>query len=132
MAEDVAQESFIAAIRSLPRFDRRRRFGPWLHRIVTNRAIDALRERDRRGRLIADAYQVASAAEVAGAPELSPELAAALDRLSATDRAIVVLRHLFDYRSHEIAAMLRMPAGTVRRRLAAGLADLRSELEESR
>jgi RNA polymerase sigma-70 factor, ECF subfamily len=33
-AEDVAQEAFLAAVRSLHRFDRRRPFGPWLHRIV--------------------------------------------------------------------------------------------------
>ena len=39
-AEDIAQEAFLAAIRSLDRFDRRRPFGPWLHRIVVNRAID--------------------------------------------------------------------------------------------
>src|SRR6266487_4455475 len=31
-AEDIAQESFLAAVRSLERFDRRRPFGPWLHR----------------------------------------------------------------------------------------------------
>ena len=39
-AEDIAQEAFISAIRSLDRFDRRRPFAPWLHRIVVNRAID--------------------------------------------------------------------------------------------
>src|SRR3989441_7908395 len=41
-AEDIAQESFLAALRNLDRFDRRRPFGPWLHRIVVNRAIDWL------------------------------------------------------------------------------------------
>src|SRR3954462_4773453 len=39
-AEDIAQEAFLAAVRGLDRFDRRRPFGPWLHRIVVNRAID--------------------------------------------------------------------------------------------
>ena len=39
-AEDIAQEAFLAAIRSIDRFDRRRPFGPWMHRIVVNRAID--------------------------------------------------------------------------------------------
>src|ERR671934_220788 len=38
-AEDIAQEAFLAAVRALDRFDRRRPFGPWLHRIVVNRAI---------------------------------------------------------------------------------------------
>jgi RNA polymerase sigma-70 factor (ECF subfamily) len=47
-AEDIAQEAFLAAIRALHRFDRRRPFGPWLHRIVVNRAIDWSRARTLR------------------------------------------------------------------------------------
>src|SRR5919199_264121 len=48
-AEDIAQEAFLAAVRSLDRFDRRRPFAPWLHRIVVNRAIDWARARTLRG-----------------------------------------------------------------------------------
>src|SRR2546428_10855272 len=48
-AEDIAQEAFLAAVRALDRFDRRRPFGPWLHRIVVNRAIDWSRRRALRG-----------------------------------------------------------------------------------
>src|SRR3954468_7357389 len=48
-AEDIAQESFLAALRALDRFDRRRPFGPWLHRIVVNRAIDWSRGGGGRG-----------------------------------------------------------------------------------
>lgn len=44
-AEDIAQEAFIAALRALDSFDRRRPFGPWLTRIVINRAIDWARAR---------------------------------------------------------------------------------------
>src|SRR5438477_5897292 len=47
-AEDIAQESFLAALRHLDRFDRRRPFGAWLHRIVVNRAIDWARGRQLR------------------------------------------------------------------------------------
>ena len=49
-AEDIAQEAFLAAVRALDRFDRRRPFGPWLHRIVVNRAIDWSRARALRPR----------------------------------------------------------------------------------
>ena len=53
-AEDIAQEAFIAALRALDSFDRRRPFGPWLSRIVVNRAIDWARaaacRRSRRSR----------------------------------------------------------------------------------
>ena len=47
-AEDIAQEAFLRAIRALDRFDRRRPFAPWLHRIVVNRAIDWARARASR------------------------------------------------------------------------------------
>src|SRR5439155_3952058 len=54
-AEDIAQEAFLAALRALDRFDRRRPFGPWLHRIVVNRAIDWARARSLRREVGADA-----------------------------------------------------------------------------
>src|SRR3954452_7862745 len=47
-AEDIAQEAFLSALRALDRFDRRRPLGPWLHRIVVNRAIDWARARALR------------------------------------------------------------------------------------
>src|SRR5207244_12301092 len=47
-AEDIAQESFLAAVRALDRFDRRRPFEPWPQRIVVNRAIDWSRARPLR------------------------------------------------------------------------------------
>src|SRR4051812_18413600 len=54
-AEDIAQEAFMAALRALDRFDRRRPLGPWLHRIVVNRAIDWARARSLRPETGADA-----------------------------------------------------------------------------
>ncbi len=54
-AEDIAQEAFLAALRALPRFDRRRPLRPWLHRIVVNRAIDFARRRRLRREVDADA-----------------------------------------------------------------------------
>src|ERR687898_1814729 len=53
-AEDIAQEAFLAAVRSLHRFDRRRPFGPWLHRIAVNRAIDWARARAARAERAGD------------------------------------------------------------------------------
>src|ERR687894_1729713 len=60
-AEDIAQEAFLAAVRSLDRFDARRPFGPWLHRIVVNRAIDWTRGRALRAEVAADASGEAAA-----------------------------------------------------------------------
>src|SRR5438552_6298433 len=62
-AEDIAQEAFLAAVRNLDRFDRRRPFGPWLHRIVVNRAIDWARMRSLRPEAGGDALATAVAPE---------------------------------------------------------------------
>ena len=66
-AEDIAQEAFLAAIRNLDRFDRRRPFAPWLHRIVVNRAIDWTRARKLRGEVeLGDHYAAPPAARARG------------------------------------------------------------------
>src|ERR671921_638047 len=64
-AEDIAQEAFLAAVRALDRFDRGRPFGPWLHRIAVNRAIDWARARTLRGEVEAE--------EMAAADEAAPD-----------------------------------------------------------
>src|SRR6266568_956510 len=128
-AEDIAQESFLAAVRSLERFDRRRPFGPWLHRIVVNRAIDWSRARALR-REIGDAPLASIAAgERSDNPHMR-SLAAALATLSPEHRAVIVLRHLLEYTPGEIADLLDLPRGTVNSRLRRGLDTLAEELAE--
>ena len=119
-AEDIAQEAFVAAIRTIQRFDRRRPFTPWLARIVTNRAIDWTRARSARREV--DAEPTDRAGDDAG-PTLgySDEIVAALGTLSPEHRAVVVLRYVFEYTPGEIAAMLELPRGTVNSRLRRAL-----------
>jgi RNA polymerase sigma-70 factor (ECF subfamily) len=128
-AEDIAQEAFLAAIRALDRFDRRRPFGPWLHRIVVNRAIDWSRARALR-------REVAEPVESEAPPERpvgwSEAVVAALGVLDADQRATVVLRHLLEYTPGEIAELLELPRGTVNSRLRRALDRLATELDEER
>jgi RNA polymerase sigma-70 factor (ECF subfamily) len=126
-AEDIAQEAFLAAMRSLDRFDRRRPFGPWLHRIVVNRAIDHARSRALRREV--DAERVPELVGGSAEPEVSDDVIAALAELPPETRAIVVLRHLLEYTPGEIAAMLDLPRGTVNSRLRRALDRLSEELE---
>jgi RNA polymerase sigma-70 factor (ECF subfamily) len=130
-AEDIAQEAFLAAIRALDRFDRRRPFGPWLHRIVVNRAIDHARSRAIRREVGAERVPEAAAAPGGeGSAVYSDETMAALAALAPEHRGVIVLRHLLEYTPGEIARLLDLPRGTVNSRLRRGLDELAGTLEE--
>src|SRR3989440_3421303 len=131
-AEDIAQESFLAAVRALDRFDRRGPFGPWLHRIVVNRAIDWARARAHRAEVLSD-----EAAAGSPAPSRPPSsetsartLATALAELPPEHRAVIVLRHLLEYTPGEIAELTGLPRGTVNSRLRRALDHLAERLGE--
>lgn len=125
-AEDIAQEAFLAAVRHLDGFDRRRRFGPWLGAIVANRAIDWTRARAARresARELPDA-----GGDPPPVPGYSQEVLDALATLTAEHRAVVVLRYVLEYTPGEIARALELPRGTVNSRLRRGLDALEAAL----
>jgi len=133
-AEDIAQESFLAALRALPRFDIRRPLRPWLHRIVVNRAIDWARARALRAEVGGEA--MLATAPGAGEPRapgaIDEDLVAALSRLGVEQRAVVVMRYLLDLTPGEIARALDLPRGTVNSRLRRGLDALGEDLGSGR
>jgi RNA polymerase sigma-70 factor (ECF subfamily) len=146
-AEDIAQEAFLSALRALDRFDRRRPFGPWLHRIVVNRSIDWARARSLRREVAADSVPEPAAEIAVGAPAptatpggpaespdrpYSAELMSALAALSPEHRAVIVLRYLLEHTPGEISRLLDLPRGTVNSRLRRGLDRLARELEGER
>ncbi|MET1008541.1 MAG: sigma-70 family RNA polymerase sigma factor [Gaiellaceae bacterium] len=122
-AEDLAQEAFLAAVRALDRFDSGRPFGPWLHRIVVNRAIDWVRARALRREVGAgEAIEhFAGEERQSTAAPLPADVVAALASLSPEHRAVVVLRYVLEYTPGEIARILELPRGTVNSRLRRGL-----------
>ena len=123
-AEDIAQESFLAAIRALDTFDRRRPLGPWLHRIVVNRAIDWTRARRLRSEVeLTESLRAPEAGDPPG-----DDVLAKLGRLSPEHRAVVVMRYVLDFTPGEIAETLGLPRGTVNSRLRRGLDVLGEEL----
>src|SRR5688500_489790 len=123
-AEDIAQESFLAAVRALDRFDRQRPFGPWLHRIVVNRAIDWSRARQLR----AETELGETHAAQPDAEPLDGNLLAAIGALPPDQRAVLALRHLLGYTPGEIARALDLPRGTVNSRLRRGLDSLKEQV----
>ena len=124
-AEDIAQEAFLQAIRVLERFDRGRPFAPWLHRIVTNRALDWARAHALRRPAQSEREPVAPELR----SDLSDDLAEAIGRLAPDQRAVIVLRYLLEHTPGEIADMLDLPRGTVNSRLRRALDELAGTVE---
>ena len=136
-AADAAQDAMIAIVRNLDRFDGRSSFGTWAYRIATNASLDELRRRKRRGAPVPSADD-GDHADVEHADPDSGErveaigdhmaLDAALRALSDEYRLPVVLRDVADLDYAEIAAVLDIPAGTVKSRIARGRASLAKAL----
>jgi RNA polymerase sigma-70 factor (ECF subfamily) len=129
-AEDIAQEAFLSAVRHLDRFDRKRRFGPWLAAIVANRAIDWARARASRRESGLEPPEIPVPTEPPR-DRYSEEVLAALEKLSPEHRAVVVLRYVLEYTPGEIARALELPRGTVNSRLRRGLDSLETSLKEA-
>jgi RNA polymerase sigma-70 factor, ECF subfamily len=129
-AEDIAQESFLSALRALDRFDRKRPFGPWLHRIVVNRAIDWARARTLRREIGDEPLAATESPPFRPDAVLSEGIVAALAELSPEHRAVIVLRYVLDYTPGEIAELLEVPRGTVNSRLRRGLDQLAARVGE--
>ena len=127
-AEDVAQETFIRAYRSLGRFRGESSFKTWLYTIATNTARTALERRGRRARVgdqsLDDEAQTLSAGSVpSGLPDPETTLVTrdAIDRALATLpdtlRVAVVLRDVEGLDYKEIAKVTGSPIGTVESRI---------------
>lgn len=113
-AADVAQNAFLDAFRHLGRFDETREFYPWFYVLLRNRCFKLrVRPQDRP-----TAHEpVEDAAPAVSTPEELYDLRAALDRLAADDRELILLKHRDGWTYDELAARLEIPSGTVMSRL---------------
>lgn len=129
-AEDLVQESFLAAYQYLDSFDATRPFGPWLMRIVLNRGANLRRSRARREtEPETDAVSPApSALEESERTEAREMLVRALATLSERQRTIVTLFDVDGLTSTEIGERLDLAPGTVRWHLHEARQTLRGAL----
>jgi RNA polymerase sigma-70 factor (ECF subfamily) len=119
-AEDVAQEAYLRAFRSMGGFREDARFETWLYRIVTNAAMTQMRKKGRFGVLLAEDREQATPE-----PEVRPmdeaierdELKRALAELPPATRAIVVLKDVYGLSVQEIAKDAGLTEGAVKLRL---------------
>ena len=123
-SEEMAQETFLGAIRTLDRFDRGRPFGSWLHKIVVNHAINWSTARSLRAEIGEPALELAAGRPGARGLPYSQPMLSLLAELSPEHRAVIVLRHLLGYTPREISRVLDLPRGTVSSRLRRGLDEL--------
>jgi RNA polymerase sigma-70 factor (ECF subfamily) len=138
-AEDVVQETFLKAHRSLGGFDERARFGTWVYRIAVNAAIDLIRRRGR-GTVVRPAGEddppvVETLASkdpqpdrVALSGQIQRDVAAALTQLSERERAAFVLRHLEGMPIERISEVLKIGPNAVKQTVFRAVQKLRREL----
>jgi RNA polymerase sigma factor (sigma-70 family) len=121
-ADDITQEVFLGAYRALPQFAGRSEFFTWVYRIAVNRALNARRDRSRRGETALEDPRVdkAVAADAYGDPARAAELRqtyarllSALDRLPAEMRTTVVLVALQGMNHEEAAVIQDCSPGTI-------------------
>lgn len=138
-AEDMLSELMLRLVRQLGRYDHRGRFEPWLFRIAANMVRDRIRRRKARPSRVSLSAESAGGAAVADglagqavsvdagllAEESSAELQAALDRLDAATREMVLLRYFGEVSFKELSKMFECPIGTVLARVHRGLRTLR-------
>jgi RNA polymerase sigma-70 factor (ECF subfamily) len=130
-AEDVAQETFVRALRSMARFDASRPIRPWLLEIAANRCRTALARRSRRP-MLAPAESVADRADprpaIADPDDLAGALEQAILALRPEYRLVFVLFHEQNLMYEEIAQAVSRPVGTVKTWLHRARAQLAENL----
>ena len=142
-AEDLAQEAFVKAYRSLRTYDASRKLSSWLFKIAHNTAIDHLRkstpetvsleapqEDDGRGGLaavLADSSREGPAA-AAERRDLARSLERAISRLRPEYREAVVLFYVEGASYQEICATTGLPLGTVKTNLHRARKELAQEM----
>lgn len=140
-AEDVVQESFLKAYRSLHRFDARSSFGTWIYRIAVNCAIDHTRRRrnpvmtstslcagDERDVVESLPSSDPLPDRVAFSGQVERSVASALLLLSPLERAAFVLRHIEGMPIEKIATVLQSRPNAVKQTVFRAVQKLRREL----
>ncbi len=138
IAEEVAQDVFLALYRDLHRMESSEHVLAWLRRVTVHRALDARRRRSSRVDFDAEPFDDqrtrVSNGFVADFPSAAPPIGQArVEQLVASlpgiQRAVILLRYQEDMLPPEIAIALSMPLATVKSHLQRALKLLRTKAE---
>lgn len=116
--EDLFQEIFLKIHRALPRFRGEASPGTWIYRITVNAAISYL-EKQKRHRRLKDVFALFRSEEAVedAEPHTDAVLWKPLEKLNPRQRMILLLADVEEQKLEEIAAMLKIPIGTVKSNL---------------
>jgi RNA polymerase sigma-70 factor (ECF subfamily) len=121
LAEDALQAALVKAWRAASTFDPTRPVAPWLYAIVRHCAIDIRRHERRHQRVslhTVDDERISAGKDAFESATTAWAVRAALERLSATEHAVMRLTYFEGLTQGEIAARLGIPVGTVKTRAA--------------
>jgi RNA polymerase sigma-70 factor (ECF subfamily) len=113
-AEDIAQDAFLRAFRSLKGWDAARPLKPWLLTIAANRCRTFLEKRGRYPVSASAAVESAAETDPDPATDLAEELQAAIEKLREDYRACFILFHQQELSCAQIGEILGCPEGTVK------------------
>jgi len=145
LAADAVQEAFTTALRKFESFRGEANVATWLHRIVYSKAVDLIRQRgretplpeDEEGGLGPEDDRLARVPawarppdEILWSQQTREALEAALQQLTALQRAVFTLREIDGMSTEETASVLGLEPGTVRVHLHRARLRLRSLLAE--
>ena len=140
LAEDVAQDSFLQAFRSIRGFDSTRPFEPWFMRSVVNASVKMMQRSAKQVEvgdeadesLFAElAARVESVEEQVESIEIQDQIWDAMQKLSPRQRAVIVQRYFLEMSEKEMAEEAGSAVGTVKWMLNAARERLRGLIERS-
>ncbi|WP_407341950.1 sigma-70 family RNA polymerase sigma factor [Pengzhenrongella phosphoraccumulans] len=127
-AEDLVSDALIASFSGRARFTSLAEAEAYVRRAIVSRSIDTGRRRAVERRALSRLRLERESVDEILVPGLAPSVEAALARLSPRERACVVLRHLEDLSVRDVAGLLQLSEGAVKRYTSDAVASLNSAL----
>jgi RNA polymerase sigma-70 factor (ECF subfamily) len=131
VADDVLQETFVRVWSGLRWLDEPQVFRAWIYRIATREALRVLKRESRREEVHVDETLLAQLVGEFREPTLRRDMERYLAQISPAARVVVAAHYFDELPLGEVSVICGVPLGTVKSRLASGLAQLRTLIRSS-